>query len=208
MMSSRQETRPIAASMRGSMQDPQVAGRMELKSASFYLADIPNGLDNANGVILFDKRRATIEKLTAQTGGGAISIAGFVGFGGPEWSYRLQARADNVRIRYPEGVSTTISSTLSLTGTSAKSILSGVLTIRRASFNPRTDIGGILASSAKPIATPTTPNPLLRGMQLDVHIETTPGLQFQTSLTSDLQAEADFRIRGTAAKPSLSAVLS
>ena len=108
-----------------------------------------------------------------------------------------------MRVRYPEGVSTTVSSNLSLTGTSAKSILSGVLTIRRASFNPRTDIGGILASSAKPIAAPTTPNLILRGMQLDVHVETAPGMQFQTSLTSDLQAEADLRIRGTAAKPSL-----
>jgi translocation and assembly module TamB len=193
----------IAASVRGSLQDPQVAGRMELKSASFNLADIPNGLDDANGVILFDKRRATIEKLTGQTGGGAISIAGFVGFVAPEWTYRLQARADNVRIRYPEGVSTTISSNLSLTGTTSKSILSGVITIRRAGFNPRTDIGGILAASAKPIAAPTTPNLILRGMQLDVHIETAPGLQLQTSLTSDLQAEADLRIRGTAAKPSL-----
>jgi translocation and assembly module TamB len=89
----------INASVRGSIQDPQVAGRVEMKAASFYLTDIPNGLDNANGVILFDKRRATIEKLTAETGGGTIAVAGFVGFGAPEWSYRLQARADNVRIR-------------------------------------------------------------------------------------------------------------
>jgi translocation and assembly module TamB len=193
----------ISASIRGSVQDPQVAGRVEMKAASFYITDIPNGLDNANGVILFDKRRATIEKLTAETGGGAITVAGFVGFGAPEWSYRLQARADDVRIRYPEGVSTTVSSTLSLTGSYSKSILSGVVTIRRAGFNPRTDIGGILASSARPVATPASPNPLLRGMQLDIHVETAPGLQFQTSLTSNLQAEADLRVRGTAAKPSL-----
>ena len=193
----------VSASVRGSMQDPQITGRMELKAASFYVTDIPNGLDNANGVILFDTRRATIEKLTAETGGGNITVAGFIGFGAPEWSYRLQARADNVRIRYPEGVSTTASSTLSLTGSSSKSILSGVVTIRRAGFNPRTDIGSILASSARPVATPVTPNPFLRGMQLDIHVETAPGLQFQTSLTSNLQAEADLRVRGTAAKPSL-----
>ena len=174
-----------------------------MKGASFNLTDIPNGLDNANGTIIFDQRRATIERLTAETGGGKIALAGFVGFGAPEMSYRLQARADNVRIRYPEGVSTTVSSTLSLTGSSSKSILSGVVTVRRAGFNPRTDIGGILAASARPVATPTTPNPFLRGMQLDVRIETAPGLQFQTSLTSDLQAEADLRVRGTAAKPAL-----
>ena len=53
----------INGSVRGSMRDPQLAGRMELKAASFYLTDIPNGLDNANGVILFDPRRATVESL-------------------------------------------------------------------------------------------------------------------------------------------------
>ena len=193
----------INGSVRGSMRDPQLAGRMELKAASFYLTDIPNGLDNANGVILFDPRRATVEKFTAETGGGTVAFAGFVGFGSPESSYRLQARADNVRIRYPEGVSTTVSSNLSVTGSSSKSMLSGVVTIRRARFNPRTDIGGVLAASARPVATPITPNPFLRNMQLDVHIETAPGLQFQTSLTSDLQAEADLRVRGTAVKPTL-----
>jgi translocation and assembly module TamB len=193
----------INASIRGTMQDPQVSGKMDLKGASFYLTDVPNGLDNANGVILFDRRRATIEKLTAETGGGSITLAGFVGFGSPDLSYRLQARADNVRVRYPEGVSTTISSTLNLSGTSSKSLLSGVVTIRRAGFNPRTDVGGILASSARPVATPTTPNPFLRGMSLDIRIENAPNLQFQTALTSDLQAEADLRVRGTAAKPTL-----
>ena len=192
----------VNASVRGSLDDPQVTGRMELNKASFYLTDLPNGLDNANGTILFDKRRATIEKLTAETGGGTISMAGFVGFGS-ELSYRLSARADNVRVRYPEGVSTTVSSTLSLTGSATKSMLGGVVTVRRASFNPRTDVGGILATSARPVATPLTPNPYLRGMQLDVRVETAPGLQFQTALTNDLQAEADLRIRGTAARPTL-----
>jgi len=82
-------------------------------------------------------------------------------------------------------------------------MLSGVVTVKRAGFNPRTDVGGILAASSRPVATPVTPNPFLRGMQMDVHIETAPNLQFQTALTSDLQAEADLRVRGTAAKPTL-----
>ncbi len=193
----------INASVRGSMQDPQVTGRVEFKDASFYITDVPNGIESANGVILFDRRRATIEKLTAATGGGSITFGGFVGFGTPELSYRLTARATDVRVRYPEGVSTTISSNLNLSGTSSRSILSGVVTIRRAGFNPKTDIGSVLASSARPVAAPTTPNPFLRGMQLDIRLENAPNLQFHTALTSELQAEADLRVRGTAAKPTL-----
>ncbi|HUS07032.1 MAG TPA: translocation/assembly module TamB domain-containing protein [Bryobacteraceae bacterium] len=190
----------INASVRGSLSDPQVNGRLELKDASFYLADMPNGLDKANGLILFDKNRATIDHLTAQTGGGEISATGFVGFG-TQMTYQLQARGNNVRVRYPEGVSTTLNATLTVTGSTDRSLLSGLVTIRRAGFNPHADVGGILQASAQPIATPTTPNEILRNMQLDVRVETVPNLQLQTSLTSDLQAEANLRVRGTAAKP-------
>ena len=193
----------INASVRGTLQDPQVAGRMELKDASFYLADFPNGLDNINGVILFDQRRANIEKLTATTGGGDLVLSGFVGFGGNEFVYQLQARADRVRIRYPEGVSTTANAALTLAGTTSRSLLTGVVTIVRAGFNPRTDIASILASNPTPVGSPVIQNPFLRGMQFDVRVETVPNLQIQTSLTNNLQAEADLRLRGTAAKPVL-----
>ena len=191
----------INAAVRGTPTRPDVTGRMEVRNASFYLADFPNGLEAANGVVLFDQRRATIEKLTARTGGGELLLNGFVGFGGNELLYQLQGRAERVRIRYPEGVSTTANASLTLTGTTSRSLLTGVVTVVRAGFNPRTDIGGILASAPSPGVAPATQNPFLRGLQFDVRVETAPNLQFQTSLTSDLQAEADLRIRGSAVKP-------
>src|SRR5262249_10251171 len=79
----------VQASIRGTVRDPQLGGRMELKNASLYLSDLPNGVDNANGTVLFDRNRATIEKLRAETGGGTIDFGGFVGFGTP-LVYRLQ----------------------------------------------------------------------------------------------------------------------
>ncbi len=190
----------VSASVRGTLQDPQLTGRMEFKNASMYIADFPNGLDRLNGTIVFDQRRATVEKLTAQTGGGDLQLSGFVGLGRGETVYRLQARADHVRLRYPEGVSATANANLSLTGTSSKSLLSGVVTIVRAGFTMKSDVGGLLTSAA-PIASPTTQSDFLRNMNLDVRLETVPSLQFTTSLTSNLQADADLRIRGTAAKP-------
>jgi translocation and assembly module TamB len=191
----------INASVRGTVKDPQFNGRMDLKDASLYLVDFPNGLDNLNGSILFDQRRATIEDLRANTGGGDLFLSGFVGFGTAETLYRLQARANHVRIRYPEGVSATANATLALTGTTAKSLLSGVVTIQRAGFQPKTDVGGLLASAPTPVTSPSSQSEILRNMALDIRIETVPNLQFQTSLTADLQADADLRVRGTAAKP-------
>src|SRR5262249_42870087 len=91
----------INATLRGPFTEPQVDGRLEFKNASLFLKDVPNGVDQADGVILFDRSRATVQSLTALTGGGRITFqpGGFVGFRGPALVYRLQAEADGVRYR-------------------------------------------------------------------------------------------------------------
>jgi translocation and assembly module TamB len=193
----------VNASVTGSLRDPQVNGRLELHGASLYLGDIPVGVDNANGLIAFDRSRANIEKLTAEVGGGKVAFGGFVGFNAGTLLYRVQASADQVRIRYPEGVSTTLTAALDLTGSSQNSLVSGTITIVRAGFTPKADVGSLLAATAKPISAPVAPNEYLRNIQLDVRIESGPSLQFQTSLTRDLEAEVDLRLRGNAARPTL-----
>ncbi len=192
----------VQVSVRGSLRDPQMNGRMELKNASLYLADLPNGIDHAEGSIAFDRNRATIEKLTAETGGGKIFFAGFVELR-DILTYRLQAEVQQVRVRYPEDVSTTFNARLALNGTSDASTLSGSITLNRAAFNPRSDLGGLMALASKPVPEPASPNEYLRGMQFDVRIESGPTFEFQTSLTRDVQAEVNLRLRGTPIRPVL-----
>jgi translocation and assembly module TamB len=191
----------LNATIRGSFDQPQFGGRMELQNASIFLADVPSGIENANGVLFFDRNRATIERLTAQAGGGQLRLSGFVGIGGPELLYRVQAEAEKVRVRYPEGVSTTVSGSVSFTGTSTRSLLAGTAVVERAAFNPRTDLGSLLAESVKPVTTPVRVNPVLAGMQFDIRVTSSPALELQTSLAKDIQAEGDLRLRGSAAKP-------
>jgi translocation and assembly module TamB len=192
----------VNASIHGSLKDPQLNGRMELKRASLYLGDLPNGVDNANGAVVFDRNRATIERLTAETGGGTVSLSGFLGFGTP-LVYRLQAVARKVRVRYPEDVSTTFNSTLALNGTSDSSTVSGIVTLTRASFTPRADLTQVFAQAARSAPTSATASDYIRGMQFDVRIESDPSFQLQTSLARNLQAEVDLRLRGTPLRPAL-----
>jgi translocation and assembly module TamB len=193
----------LDAAIRGPLSEPEVHGRLEFNNASFYLSDVPNGVDEVSGVILFSHDRATIEKVTAETGGGRLTFGGFIGYGGEQVTYRLQAAAEQVRVRYPDGVSTSFSSSLNLTGTSTRSLLSGTVTILRSGVNPRVDLAGLLARSSRPMITAATQNELLRGMQFDVHVQTSPDARFETSLTRDIQPEADLRLRGTPYKPVL-----
>jgi len=193
----------VDVQIRGGFERPQVFGTMGLQAASFYLRGVPNGLEKVNGSVRFDRTRATIEKFSAVTGGGELTLGGFVGFTGNQLIYRLNAKAERVRVRYPEAVSTTFDGELSLTGTSAQSLLSGTVVVNRLGLNPKTDLGSILAEAAR--STPADPiqNRALRGMQLDVKIETSPDAELQTSLTRDIQPEADLRLRGTAARPTV-----
>jgi translocation and assembly module TamB len=192
----------VQAGIRGTLRDPQLSGRMDLKNASLYFSDLPNGVDNANGTVLFDRNRATIDKLRAETGGGTVDFAGFVGFGSP-LVYRLQAVAQRVRVRYPEDVSVTFNATLALNGTSDASTLSGMITLTRASFTPRADLAQILAQASKPGPAPTTSSEYIRGTQFDVRIESGPNFEMETSLTRNLEAEVDLRLRGTPLRPAL-----
>jgi len=192
----------MQTSVRGELASPQVFGSLELKDATLNVDGVPNGLDKVTGRVLFDRRRATIQdKLTAQSGGGELSLAGFFDFASAETFYRLQAQASRVRIRYPEGVSTVGDANLTLTGAATRSLLAGNITVLRSGFTPRIDLGGLLAGAGRAQAAPGEPNRFLANMQLDVKVRTAPDTQFTTSLTNDLQAEANLQVRGVGSRP-------
>jgi len=195
----------INVAVRGALTEPQVDGRLELTNASLFLRDFPNGVDQASGLILFDRNRATVRALNATTGGGTVAFqaGSFVGFRGEALLYNLQATASNVRYRSTDGLSVTANANLSLTGTSQSSLLAGSVTVVRAAFNPRTDVGAILAATAKPIALSPTPNEYLRGLQFDVQVNTTRSLEIETTLTRNIQADTSLRLRGTPDQPVL-----
>jgi len=191
----------VAATIRGSVRDPQLNGRMTLNGASLYLTDVPSGIDSANGVILFDRNRATISSLTAETGGGMVSLKGFVEFGNT-LIYRLQADVRQVRVRYPPDVSASANGQLLLNGTPDASTLSGSLTVNRASVAAGADFARIIASTVTPSAGGGE-NEYLRGLRLDVRIESSPTFEFETSLTRNVQASVDLHLRGTLDRPIL-----
>ena len=192
----------VNATVRGSLRDPQMNGRMEFKNASLYMTDVPNGVDNASGTILFNRNRATIETLTAETGGGRISFRGFLEFG-DTLIYRLQADVNQVRVRYPEDVSFTSDAQLALNGTSEASTLSGTVTLNRAAISAGVDLARLLAEASKPSPAPPNPNEYLRGMRFDVRLESAPLFELETSLTRNVQTEVDLRLHGTPLVPAL-----
>ncbi|MGD0666085.1 MAG: translocation/assembly module TamB domain-containing protein [Bryobacteraceae bacterium] len=194
----------VDATVRGTLAAPQIAGRLEFAGAGFNISDVSNGISAANGVLLFNGDRASIQSFTGETGGGKIELSGFAVYGGEGQAvFRLHARALQVRVRYPEGVSTMANADLRFTGTTASSILSGTITVLRTGFSAQSDFSSLLAQSSEPVRTPAARTGLLGGLTYDIQVTTAPDVQVQSALTQDIQVEANLRLRGTYASPAV-----
>ncbi len=192
------------AGVRGTLLAPQIAGRVEFAGAAFHITDFSNGISGANGVLLFNGDRASIQSFTGETGGGKIELSGFAAYGGEaEAVFRLHARVLHVRVRYPEGVSTVADADLRFSGTTDSSILSGTITVLRSTFNQQSDFSSLLAQSSEPVHTPAARSGLLGGLTYDIQISTAPDVLVQSALTQDVEVEANLRVRGTYTSPAV-----
>jgi translocation and assembly module TamB len=193
----------IDASLAGTLSSPKLAGLVHVHNAAISAANIPNGLSDVNGTIIFDNDRATLQQLTGHTGGGNVSVSGFVNFGHGPWLYRLEAAVDQARFRYGGGVSVTLDSRLNWTGTSSSSLISGTASISRAVISANTEVGNLLAAMAVPPAAGADSSGILAGLHFDVHVQSAPNLELSTALGRDIEGDIDLRLRGTPERPVL-----
>ncbi len=182
----------------GDMTRPAVQGQVQIAGAGISFIDLPNGLSNINGVMVFNADRLQVQSLTAQTGGGQLRVGGFITYS-RGISFNLTARGHDVRLRYPPGVSAMANANLQLAGGLKGSTLSGDVTVTKFGLNPRFDFALYLARSKQPPQTPQ-PNSPLNNLRLDVHIVSTPELQVETSLAK-VTGDADLRLKGTGTNP-------
>jgi len=183
----------------GTLARPSMQGQVHVYDGAIAYSGLSMGLSNLNGTLAFTQDRLQIEALTAQVGGGAVSLGGYITTYGKQLSYDLTLQGRDVRVRYLPGVSAVMSTDLRFAGRSSAATLSGDATITRFALAPGFDFASYVASTTQSSPLPST-NPLLNQFHLDVHVITVPELQMQTA-SARLAGEADLRVRGTAAKP-------
>ena len=177
-----------------------MSGRVELHDGSFNYAAVSNGISKANGVISFSGNSASISNLTAESGGGKLTLSGFASMGGSV-RFGLKANASNVRVLVNQGTSFSAGATVNLRAPPKRACISGTVTINQVIYAPQTDIGSLLTRAASGSQGAGTPSPLLDKMKLDIRVRSSNALTVQASMAENLQADADLRVRGTAANP-------
>lgn len=186
--------------LRGSFKNPQLTGRIDLKDASLQMEDWPNGIERGNGAILLSGNTARLNSITAQTGGGKLTLDGTVGYRGSTLNYDLRAKGQQIRTRYA-GASVTADAALTMSGTTERSALRGSVTITRVGYSQQSDLGAILTATSPPAA-PASPN-LASRTRLNIHVVTSPGARFQTDLAEQLSATVDLNVLGNLQIPGM-----
>lgn len=193
-------TAVLRLTITGTPTAPTLNGEVDVRQGAFSLPDIPNGLSEVNGTLVFNENRLQIRSLTARTGGGNLEIGGFVAYRRGLF-FDLTAKGKDVRLRYPPGVSSAADADLHLAGTLQSSLLSGTVLVTRFGVNPKFDFAQYL-TRAKQVPPTLTTASIVDNMRLDVHIVSTPQLEVETALAK-ITGDADLHIRGTLGRPAV-----
>ena len=180
----------------GTFSSPQITGQAKLINVSAHYGDFPAGINNLNGQMVFDRNRLLFDNLTAEAGGGKMTISGSMGYGEAPVTYEINAVADRVRIRYPEGMSWLTSGNLRFSGTTYAALLSGNVTVQRITFAPNVNFAGLMVSSQTAVTGPATSSAYLRNLQFDVTANTSPGARIEWA-GAHFTAEGGVHVRGT-----------
>jgi len=184
----------------GRLNDPNFAGNVQIANGAIAFVDLPNGLSEINGSLNFDRNRLRVQRLNARTGGGDLVLGGYITYSNGVF-FDLSATGHDIRIRYPEGVSSQATADLRLVGTTQNSVLSGDVTVTKFGLTPQFDLAAYVQRAKQP-STPPSPNSLIDNVRLDVHIVSTPALRLETSMAR-VAGDVDIRLRGTAARPNV-----
>ena len=182
----------------GRVKDPAVTGTVDFQHVNAAMIGIANGLTDLNGQMQFNDNRLEVKQLTATTGGGQVSFAGFAMYqGGLYADVSLQANKARYRLN---GLSTTANATIRLQGGSDGALLSGTVLITR--FNVGADVDFAAFGGGGGVSAPPDPNSPLNKIRMDIHVQSAPQLDFQNSYAK-LAGTVDLNVRGTLSEPSV-----
>src|SRR5579862_1048332 len=190
----------------GPIDNPNLSGQIEFQNASLALEDLPNSLSQLQGTLQFNQNRLEVKSLTARTGGGLLSVSGYMAYQHGLFA-DLSLSGKGVRIRYPEGISSQADATLRLQGTQNSLLLSGNVLITRFTISPQLDMTALATQASQSQQSVVAPNAPSNHVRLDVHIVSSPQLNFQNAYAK-LAGDVDLHVRGTLASPSVQGRIS
>ncbi|HVZ19473.1 MAG TPA: translocation/assembly module TamB domain-containing protein [Vicinamibacterales bacterium] len=199
----------LRASVDGPLRSPVFSGSAVVSNGRVRHLSLPNALDNINGAVRFDQRGITLDEVTATMGGGPVQFGGRIGLQGYlPGELNVLIMGQNMHLRYPEGIESTVNADLTLRGNVQAPIIAGTVNVQSAVWTRRLEAPGSIfdlaaraAASSQAAATPSeiaAPVPI----RFDLDIKAPNAFRMDTNLVQ-LTASADLNLRGTYDRPVL-----
>jgi translocation and assembly module TamB len=182
----------------GSMDHPEIRGVIRIADGRILPPNAPLGLEKTNGEIDVEQGRASIKSLSAEAGGGSISASGSVTLQ-PKVQFELAMTGKNVRLRYPQGTRSLLTSNLTLSGTPDSAVLNGQVVIDRLSLTSGFDLSTFARQFSGQSSSPE-PGGIAQNVKLNVSVTSRQQLALSASSLS-VQGTANLRLQGTLAEP-------
>lgn len=205
----------VSALIGGTAARPIVSGQALLTEGRIRHFSFPHALEDLNGVVAFNASGIRLDDpayttgLNGRLGGGVVRFGGRIGMVGYSPSeFDVIVTADDMRLRFPEGMRSVVDATLALQGPAAAPILTGTVTVESASWTRGFDSPTSMFSTA---ADDTSGLPQPAGaiapastlpLRYDVRIIAPSTLRIEND-QAEIVASTDLNLRGTFDRPLL-----
>ncbi len=183
---------------------PEFSGELTVRNGELKVKDIPQKFSSLNGRVLFDQSRVVVDSLTGEFGGGTLKASGKAQFAGiilQDFSTRMNF--ENVTVRYPEGLTSTLSGDLFYDGDKAEQSLTGDVLIKRARYDKRVEWKSMLVDIGRGFTQrKKTEAGWVGETQINVRFSGKENILFQNNLAK-VPLEVDVFLRGTVNRPQL-----
>jgi len=202
----------LRAAVDGPLRAPAFSGSAIVTNGRVRHLSLPNALDNINGAIRFDSRGIQLDEVTASMGGGPIQFGGRINLDGYlPGELNVLVSGQDMRLRYPEGIQSTVDADLIVRGNVRAPVIGGTVSVQSALWTRQLDAPGSLfdlasrtsagsSSTGSPSGDVEMAQPV--PIRFDIEIKAPQAFRIDTRLVR-LLASADLTLRGTYDKPVL-----
>ncbi len=194
----------VALSITDDWSNPEVSGKLRVSNGEVKVRDIPQRFTALNGTIEFDRERIAADALRGEVGGGKLNVSGraqLAGLALQDFSAALSF--ENVTVRYPEGLTSTLSGELAYEGDAAEQTLSGDVAIIRARYEKHVEWKGMLVDMGRSFyQKKKTDVGWIGNTQINIRFHGKDSLMLQNNLAK-MPLDLDVVLRGTVNQPQL-----
>ena len=175
-----------------------IGGSIDIVNANFSSADLPVGLQNANGSLAVTPDRINITKFEGTIGGGTVTAQGGIALR-PSIHFDVGLVAKGVRMLYLQGMREGLDANLRFTGTTEAASLGGSVNLTDLSFTNAFDLGSFVNQFSGGIESPPSQG-FSRNIALNLAVRSSSNVNL-VSRTLSVGGSANLQVRGTVAEP-------